>query len=206
MQIELGQPAEAVSCLREARAIQEQAVARAPKNADEHSRLGAIANDLGAALALLGRHDEVLAAYRCAVEHQRVALDLAPRTPRYRQFLSNHYFNLALHQRQLGRPEEAAAATRERQHLWPDNPTELVRAAGELARCIPLVARGQTDLTAEEEDQRRRYGDEALKVLQQAVAKGFRNSDQLAKDPALAPLRDREDFQKLLTELRAKAK
>ena len=45
------------------------------------------------------------------------------------------------------------------------------------------------------------YGNEAMKMLRDAVAKGFNNAQQMKEDACLAPLREWEDFQKLLTEL-----
>jgi hypothetical protein len=70
-----------------------------------------------------------------------------------------------------------------------------------LARCIPVVAKhGKLDA-----DERKAavqfYGDEAMKLLREAVAKGFKDAKQMKQDRDLDPLRDREDFQKLLEEL-----
>jgi hypothetical protein len=48
------------------------------------------------------------------------------------------------------------------------------------------------------------YGDEAMKLLRHAVAKGYKNAAQMKADRNLAPLREREDFQNLLAELEAK--
>jgi hypothetical protein len=48
--------------------------------------------------------------------------------------------------------------------------------------------------------------DQALADLRQAIAKGFKNVEQLKNDPKLAPLRTRKDFGKLLEELERKEK
>jgi tetratricopeptide (TPR) repeat protein len=48
-----------------------------------------------------------------------------------------------------------------------------------------------------------RYADRAMDYLGQAVIKGFRNPSRIKGDSDLAPLRTREDFQKLLAELEA---
>jgi tetratricopeptide (TPR) repeat protein/tRNA A-37 threonylcarbamoyl transferase component Bud32 len=50
------------------------------------------------------------------------------------------------------------------------------------------------------------YADRALEFLQQAVAKGFQNAPGMKSDPDLAPLRSREDFQKLVHEVEQKSK
>jgi len=46
--------------------------------------------------------------------------------------------------------------------------------------------------------------DKAVSDLRQAVAKGFKNAEQLKNDPRFEPLRSRDDFQKLSVELEAK--
>jgi hypothetical protein len=50
------------------------------------------------------------------------------------------------------------------------------------------------------------YADRAMESLHQAVAKGFQKTAVLKSDPDLAPLRSREDFQKLVQELERKSR
>jgi hypothetical protein len=45
------------------------------------------------------------------------------------------------------------------------------------------------------------YGDAAMKLLREAVSKGFKDVPHVKKDTDLDPLRQREDFQKLVAEL-----
>ena len=45
------------------------------------------------------------------------------------------------------------------------------------------------------------YGDETMKMLRDAVGKGYTYAGHSARDPALDPLRDRGDFKKLIQEL-----
>ena len=45
-----------------------------------------------------------------------------------------------------------------------------------------------------------------MTMLRDAVAKGFQDHAHLNKDNDFAPLREREDFKKLLAELQAKQK
>jgi hypothetical protein len=45
-----------------------------------------------------------------------------------------------------------------------------------------------------------------MEFLRHAVARGFRNAPGMTSDPELAPLRPREDFQKLVQELEQKSK
>jgi eukaryotic-like serine/threonine-protein kinase len=50
------------------------------------------------------------------------------------------------------------------------------------------------------------YADRAMEFLHEAVAKGFQNAAELKSDPDVAPLRSREDFEKLLREVKRKSK
>ncbi len=44
-----------------------------------------------------------------------------------------------------------------------------------------------------------------MKMLREAVSKGYKDVAQMKKDTDLDPLRQREDFQKLVAELEGKA-
>jgi hypothetical protein len=50
------------------------------------------------------------------------------------------------------------------------------------------------------------YADRAMEFLHRAVVNGFENAAAYNKDPDLAPLRSREDFQKLVREIEQKSK
>jgi hypothetical protein len=45
------------------------------------------------------------------------------------------------------------------------------------------------------------YGDAAMKLLGDAVSKGYKDAAHMKKDTDLDPLRQRPDFQKLIAEL-----
>jgi hypothetical protein len=50
------------------------------------------------------------------------------------------------------------------------------------------------------------YGDAAMRLLREAVSKGYKDVVHMKKDIALDPLRPRDDFRKLVAELEAKGK
>jgi hypothetical protein len=62
----------------------------------------------------------------------------------------------------------------------------------------PLPQRGERG------EKKKQLADEAMKLLQQAVAKGYNNATHMARDRDLDALRQRDDFKKLLAELEAK--
>jgi tetratricopeptide (TPR) repeat protein len=199
-------PDEAIASYQKACAICENLVAANPANVEDRSFAGAILNNAGNFLIQQGRSREAVATFQKAIEHQRVAFEKSPSVRQYRQFLSNHYLGLATACRELGQPAAAAAATQRRQQLWPKNSTELTGVAVEFAWCIPLVGKGKSELTPEEQTERGRYADATMAALRQAVASGFHDAAKLRATREFAPLRDRTDFQQLLSELDEKAK
>jgi hypothetical protein len=50
------------------------------------------------------------------------------------------------------------------------------------------------------------YGDAAMKLLRDAVSKGYMGVAHMKKDTELDPLRQRDDFQQLVAELEGKGK
>jgi tetratricopeptide (TPR) repeat protein/predicted Ser/Thr protein kinase len=195
----LGHPTEALAAWGQARDVWADLVRAHPDNAGYQGSLGATLHNIGQVLATQGRREEALACLQQAIDHQRVAFARDP--DQGRQWLSNHYQVLASVARDLGRPAPAAAASRERAKLWPRNADELYRTACEVALCIPLVGKGKADLTAAEQAQRRRYGEQALDLLRTAVRQGFHDMARLKKDRDLDALRSQEGFRTLLAEL-----
>ena len=91
--------------------------------------------------------------------------------------------------------------------LRPD-PFRLSLVGSETQPTFSLVAALRKAQPKPNEDEQRREAQHvaaALATLRQAVAAGYSDFKHLASDPDLAPLRDREDFKKLLTELEASA-
>ena len=155
-----------------------------------------------AGFGALGRPEDALKVYREAVEHQRKAFVREPDASR--EWLDNHLTGLASTARELGRPAEAAAATRERQVLRPKDPGHLVAVAADLAACIPLVGRGKPTLTEDEQAEQARYAAATVEILNAAVSAGLKDLKQLRENPALAPIRERSEFRRLLEMLEKK--
>ncbi|WP_337172978.1 hypothetical protein [Paludisphaera sp.] len=70
----------------------------------------------------------------------------------------------------------------------------------------PILDPDDPALTPNDRTRREFYARRAVDALRQAVARGFDDLDLYRRDPALDPLRPREDFKKLLAELAAKPK
>jgi serine/threonine protein kinase/tetratricopeptide (TPR) repeat protein len=66
--------------------------------------------------------------------------------------------------------------------------------------CVYAVASGKVA------DKKPEYADRAVELLRQAVNAGYRNATHMGTDTDLDPLREREDFKRLLAELETKTK
>ena len=88
--------------------------------------------------------------------------------------------------------------------LFLENHEELARA-GVTPQCgtmPPPDDRGDLIFVKPEEAERKRYLDESLATVEQAVKAGFRDRQRLEKDTALEPVRKREEFRKLLLRMK----
>jgi tetratricopeptide (TPR) repeat protein len=158
-------------------------------------------------LALLANQHREFAAARERLEealpYHRAALKANPRHPIYRQFYRSYLWTLAASCAGAGDRSAAASAAQKRRDLGWNPPADSYDAACALAQCVPIVAKDDRLNPAKRKAEMDLYGDEAMKLLRDAVAKGYKNVGQLKNDNTLAPLRPREDFQKLLAELEA---
>jgi serine/threonine protein kinase/tetratricopeptide (TPR) repeat protein len=155
----------------------------------------------GLILAELKRSDEAVKAHRQAIDLQKIAFDKEPAQTLYRERLDTHLQNLARLHRDLGQPAEAVSLALQRQELWRNQPAKLFAVACDLASCVPLVGKGKSDLTPQEQTDRDKYAEQALTALAEAVARGFKDGKQLRAEPALQGIRERASFQKLLRDV-----
>lgn len=191
----------------DALAIYKQLVADFPNQPDLRSSLAGSLGNL-AMLCNESRDFKAAKAYlEEALPHYQAALQANPRSPTYRQFFRNNM--RALVKANAGLQDQAAAlqAARTLRDLGWDPPGDAHYAAHALAPCISVVEKDQQLDAAKRQAAVQFYGDEAMKMLRDAVGKCWKDAALfLAKDPALAPLRQRDDFKKLLAEAEAGAK
>ena len=136
-----------------------------------------------------------------AEPHHAAVLKANPRNPTFRQFYRSNLWELTLSYAGLLEPAEALRTAQRLCDLGWDPPDTACDAARALAECIPIVER-HIKLNA---DQRKEameyYSDKAMAFLQDAVKKKFRDLNKLKQSTAVAPLRQREDFKKLIAEM-----
>jgi serine/threonine protein kinase len=176
----------------------ERVVREAPHELTYHKQLTQALEDTAKELRRRGRRADAAAAFQQAVVHQRIVYQSNPQDSAARKLLVQFYEALARLRRDLGQPAQAAAVARERGQVFANDPLQRYQAARDLARCMRLVGQNQRELTTAQEQERHRYGDQALAELRAALAAGFKNLARLRTDSALEPLRPRKDYQALL--------
>jgi len=194
-----GRPKDAEQTYRAALPDLEWLIDRAP-NVPEYRQL--IAATLNNLYVVLQQRNDLAEARRCieiAIRHLQRARELNPRNPVYHVSLANYHRNhvgVILQLKDHAAGADAAAALAK---VDPGNPAVRFDAARYLAWCI-RVADADAQLAADKRAQLARdYGNQAIAELKEAIRLGVRDPQQIKSHRDLEPLRQREDFQQLVT-------
>jgi serine/threonine protein kinase len=201
---QLGEKDKAWEAHRQAVAVMEDLLAEFPRAGEYHRILGGDLHDLSNLLDARRQLAEKRSLLERAIRHEQAALKIDPRDATARQYLRNHYWQLAHDLIGAGHPRQAVEMALELPRIYPQGWEEYHRAAGLLARCIPLAEKHPQLPEGGRQDLARTCGDRAVGLLRQAVANGYARADDLRKAAAFEPLGSREDFRKLLADLEAK--
>jgi tetratricopeptide (TPR) repeat protein len=196
-----GRLKDAEAAYADALAIQRQLAADFPNQPDlrnalagTHVNLALVYNqrrDFGAAQAHLTQ----------AQPHHQAALKANPRHPDYRLFYHNNLLALVNAHARLRDQTGAERTAAQLRELGWDPPGNDYDAACALALCIPIIQKDDKLSKEERPSAVLFYGDAAMKVLKDAIGKGYKDAAHMKKDTDLDPLRQREDFKKLIAEL-----
>jgi serine/threonine protein kinase len=188
----------------QALSIRKQLVADFPKQPDLRN---AVAGNCVNLALLHAQQGNWAAARRLLLEgrpHHLAALKANSRHPDYRQFYRNHLMVLTRVHAELLEQEDAVRTAETHRDLGWNPPADAYDAACFLSRCVPIVAKHDKLDARQRQAAAQFYGDAAMKLLREAVSKGYQDVPHMKKDTDLDPLRQREDFKKLLAELEAK--
>jgi hypothetical protein len=172
-----------------------------PANPEYHIMLANTLESL--AEVMLGRKDFAQARQHLeqVLPHNRAALQASPRQRYFRARFRDTLRTLAEVFLAQGEHAEASANANQLAEAAVDLAQDRYKAACLLAGCVPLAAKDSKLPEARRQELTREYADRAMTVLRQAVADGYKDAAQMRKDPALDPLRNRDDFKKLLANL-----
>jgi tetratricopeptide (TPR) repeat protein len=133
--------------------------------------------------------------------HILAALKANPRHPNYRRCYRDYLDVLATVHAALLEQEDAVRTAETCRDLGWDAPVDAYDAACCVSRCVPIVAKHDKLDAMRRQEAAQFYGDATMKFLRDAVSKGYKDVPHMKKDTDLDPLRQREDFQKLIAEL-----
>src|SRR5262249_10572085 len=136
--------------------------------------------------------------------HLLAALKANPRHPTYRQYYRDHLNVLTTVYAGLLEQGEAVRTAEACRDLGWNAPVDAYDGACGLSRCVRIVAKHDKLDAMQRKEAARFYGDAAMKLLRDAVSKGYKDVAHMKKDIDLDPLRQREDYQKLVGDLEPK--
>jgi tetratricopeptide (TPR) repeat protein/tRNA A-37 threonylcarbamoyl transferase component Bud32 len=204
LQASLGRLQEARKENEEVLAVFEKLVLELPSMAEYKSNAGLACFNLGRLLSDLGDFPKARERLEQGVRHYQAALALDSSNSQCRDRLQLTYQALIQTQLRLSQHREAARTATEELRMSAGKGADSYNAACSLARCVPVVEK-DTQLVAEKRTALAQdYATQAIALLREAVAKGFRDGKHMKTDPDLTPLRSRPDFQKIVQDLEAR--
>jgi hypothetical protein len=109
----------------------------------------------------------------------------------------------------LGFPQESSCLAKETADEGTragTRPADTYNAASSPSLGVPVVAELDKLDATQRKEVAQFYAETAMKLLREAVNKGYKDVAHMKKDTDLHPLRQRDDFQKLVAELEEKGK
>jgi serine/threonine protein kinase len=201
-----GRLKEAEQDFDQALSIQKQLAADFPNQPHLRNELANTCMNLALVYRKLGNW---AAAKRLLLEgrpHHLAALKANPRQPDFRRSYRSHLIAMTqLHAGMLEQEDAIRTAETCRDLGW-NAPDDAYDAACLLSLCVPVVVKHDKLDAKQRKAAAQFYGDAAMKFLRDAVSKGYKDVMQMKTDTDLDPLRQREDFKKLLAELEGKGK
>ncbi len=153
--------------------------------------------------AALGKQEEALRSYERLVAVTRKRAFENPAIGSLRADLYRAYLVLGKYQRQLGNAAEGSRCFRLAREVLEQTARETPDQLFELATVYAVLASPVAESLepSEEEDaaEQKRNADLAMETLNKAVDAGYQNASVLGTNQDLNPLRDRDDFQAILS-------
>ena len=197
--VKLADPDAAEAAYRRALILDQELADAAPNAPDYLSNFGATCNDLAMVLCDRNQLPQARQLLEQAITNQQAALKISPQSLRFRQFLRNHYLNLADILLRQQEHSEAARITAEMVHVETDEEgSDSYNAACLLARCVSL-ARNDAKLTQiVQQATAEAYADDVVELLDQAAGSGWNDFEHMRLDADLDSIREHPGYKKLI--------
>jgi serine/threonine-protein kinase len=198
-------PAEALAAEEKARAIFQKLADASPNETEIQWNLAISQSNIGEFYARHKRFTEAFGPLGQSIAIMQRLTDKSPDSTTFKTFLGCFQAVRGLARAGAGQPTEAAADLRRAvEILSNDIPLQIdqrIYRSWALALLAGLGADAKSGVTAAEAA---RFADQSVAALRDAVQAGWARPDEL-KEPEFDPIRKRDDFQKLVKELEAKA-
>jgi tetratricopeptide (TPR) repeat protein len=198
----LERPGPARTAYLEALPVWQKLVEDFPGNADYRFRLAGSHYNLGNVLIRLDELEAARVSYLASLPHCRQLARDFPGRPAYSQLLGYCGKNVGESAGAMllrGKHAEAAATAEALARALADEWQAYRRAAGLLARCVPVAAKDGNLSEARGRELVEAYGARAVKLLEGAVKLGLPDVEALAGAADLQPVAGRADFLRLLS-------
>jgi tetratricopeptide (TPR) repeat protein len=224
----LGKWDEARTEYEQSQEIRQKLAAQFPAVPSYQIELGGSSCNFGMLLVDQGKSAESLPWFDKAIGALTAVHEKKPSDATAKLYLRNSYWNRAKALDRLHRYDESKKDWQEATDLSPRPPEPGFRAeravslarAGQVAEAVAdmdeLTRTGEWNsdqwytfacfyavASGKDIDKKQAYGDRAMELLRKAVQAGWKNGAHTAQDTDLDPLRQRDDFKKLLAELPA---
>jgi tetratricopeptide (TPR) repeat protein len=202
---QVGNTVEAIGYYRRQEAIGQKLTETGSPTPDNEDRLADCRTNIADLLRRSGKLDEALAICKNALTVRERLVAAHPEFPLYRANLGETYLRLGQIRREMGKLMDAATALRRACEHY-----DAIKSLAEIntffracshASLSGLGGVAGSGVSSPEGDDHAR---KAISILRQAVWLGYRDPDPYRTESALDPLREREDFKKLVAGLEKK--
>jgi len=203
---DMHQHLESEKAFQRARSFYEQLVTDFPQRAEFQNELADTLHGLAELSLAESDLRQAQSLLESTLQHRKAAVRRNPRHKNYLDSFRTDSWQLAdVHARQ-GEHAQVARTVSECLQVGAGQGPVFYAATRLLARCVTLVKEDQRLSDAQRKELAHSYADEAMAALRQAIQNGYEEVTKLKADTDLDPLRNRDDFKKLLQELETKAK
>jgi tetratricopeptide (TPR) repeat protein len=200
-----GRPKAAESDWRSALELWQQLAIELPPDPDTQYWLAATLSNLAILHNQRREFEAAVPLLERARAHVRAALGKRPKDRSFRELYRDYLIDLA--QTQLGLADHArvGVVAAEIVRFGYEPAIDTYNAACSLERCVTLAEKDAALSEAKRKELAQSYSQQAMALLHQAVARGFKDVALMKKDTDLDALRPKEEFRKLLADLEARS-